>query len=73
MNCGIGHRHGSDLALLWLLCRPAATAPIIPITWEPPYAADAALKRQKATTTKNDVYKCVTGLLCCTAEINIIL
>ena len=36
-----------DLALLWLWHRPAATAPIRPITWEPPYAAGAALKRQK--------------------------
>ena len=28
-------------------CRPAATAPIQPLAWEPPYATDAALKRQK--------------------------
>ena len=36
-----------DQALLWLWCRPAATAPIRPLAWEPPYAAGAALKRQK--------------------------
>ena len=30
---------------LW--CRPAATAPIRPLAWDPPYAAGAALKRQK--------------------------
>ena len=29
--CGIGHRHGSDPALLWLWCRPAAAAPIQPL------------------------------------------
>ena len=29
---------------LW--CRPAATAPIRPLAWEPPYAAGAALTRQ---------------------------
>ena len=26
MSCGLGHRHSSDLALLW--CRLAATTPI---------------------------------------------
>ena len=36
-----------DLALLWLWCRSAATALIQPLPWEPPYAAGAALKRQK--------------------------
>ena len=36
-----------DLALLWLWCRPAATALILPLSWEPPYAAGAALKSQK--------------------------
>ena len=29
-----------------LQCRPAATAPIGPLAWEPPYATGAALKRQ---------------------------
>ena len=26
MSCGVGHRHGLDLVLLWLWCRLAATA-----------------------------------------------
>ena len=47
MSCGVGHRLGSDLILLWLWCRPAAVAPIRPLAWEPPYATTAALKRQK--------------------------
>ena len=47
MSCGVGHRRGSDLTLLWLQHRPAATAPVQPQAWEPPYAAGAALKRQK--------------------------
>ena len=47
LSCGVGGRRGSDLALLWLWCRPAATAPIGPLAWEPPYAAGAALKRKK--------------------------
>ena len=36
-----------DLALLWLWCRPASTAPIGSLAWKLPYAAGAALKRQK--------------------------
>ena len=30
MGCGVGHRCGSDSKLLWLWCRPAATAPSAP-------------------------------------------
>ena len=54
MSCGIGCRRGSDPALLWLWQRPAATAPIGPLAWEPPYAAGAAqemAKRQKKKET----------------------
>ena len=47
VSCGVGRRHDSDPMLLWLLCRPAATAPIGPLYWEPPYAVGEALKRQK--------------------------
>ena len=28
VSCGVGRRRGSDPALLWLWCRPVATAPI---------------------------------------------
>ena len=45
VSCGVGHRHGLDPALLWLW--PAATAPIRPLAWEPPYATSAALKSKK--------------------------
>ena len=38
------HRLCLDLALLWLWCRPAATASIQPLAWEPPHATSAALK-----------------------------
>ena len=31
--------------LLWLQRRPAATAPIRPLAWEPPYAVGAALEK----------------------------
>ena len=50
MSYGVGCRHGSDPALLWLWCRPVATAPIRPLAWKPPYAAGGAqemAKRQK--------------------------
>ena len=42
MSCGVGCRLRSDLALLWLW--PAASAPIRPLAWEPPYAVDVALE-----------------------------
>ena len=47
MSCGVGCRHGSDLALLWLWYRLAAIALIGPLAWEPPYAAGAALEKAK--------------------------
>ena len=45
---GVGCRHGLDPALLWLWCRPAATAPIRPLAWEPPYATGTALEKAKS-------------------------
>ena len=36
-----------DLALLWLWRRPAATALIRPLAWEPPYAMGVALEKAK--------------------------
>ena len=47
MSCGVGHRCGSDPALLWLWHRLAAKAPIRPLAWEPPYAAGVALDKAK--------------------------
>ena len=53
MSCGVGHRHGLDLALLGLWCRLAAAAPIQPLAWELSYAMGAGLKkRQKETKRK---------------------
>ena len=55
MSCGVGHRHGSDPALLWLWCRPVATALTRPLAWEPPYpmaAAQEKAKRQKKKKKK---------------------
>ena len=53
MNCGVGRRWGSDVALLWLWRRLAAAALIQPLAWEPPYAAGAALKRPKKKKDKD--------------------
>ena len=47
MSCGVGCRRGLDPELPWLWPRPAATAPIRPLAWEPPYAAGAALEKTK--------------------------
>ena len=47
MRFGVGCRCGLDPKLLWLWCRPAATALIGPLAWDPPYAAGAALKKKK--------------------------
>ena len=53
MSCGVVHRHGLDPTLLWLWCRPGATAPVQPLAWELPYASGAALKRQIKKKKKN--------------------
>ena len=62
MSCGVGRRCDSDLVLLWLWRRLAATAPIGPLAWEPPYAADVALKRQKRQKKRRNLsYKLEKG------------
>ena len=53
MSCGVGQRHSLDPVLLWLWCRVAAIAPIQPLAWEPPYAAGAALEKDKKKKKKN--------------------
>ena len=52
MSYGVGHKCGSDPALLWLWRRPAATVPIGPLAWEPPYATGVALKDKKQKKKK---------------------
>ena len=44
-----------DPTLLWLWCRSVATAPIGPLSWEPPYAAGAALKKKKKNIIRYQV------------------
>ena len=50
MSCGVGG--SSDPELLWLWCRPEATAPIRPLAWEPPYAEGVALEKDKRPKKK---------------------
>ena len=68
MSCGVGRRHGLDLAWLWLW--PAAVALIRPLAWEFPYATVQPLKKKERE--KECVCVCiyiyVTGLLCCTTN-----
>ena len=52
VSCGVSCRRSSDLAWLWLWHRPAATAPIGPLTWEPPHATGVALKKKEKKTNK---------------------
>ena len=52
MSCGVGRRRSSDPTLLWLWCRPVATALIQPQAWEPPYALGAAQENSKNTKKK---------------------
>ena len=52
MSHGVDRRRGSDPALLWLWCRPTATAPIRSLAWEPPYAKGTALKMAKRQKKK---------------------
>ena len=52
VSCGVGHRCSSDPVLLWLWHRPAATAPIGPLAWEPPYAQGVALEKTHTHTQR---------------------
>ena len=49
----------SDLALLWLWCRPLAAALIQLLAWELPYVAGVGLKKKKKdkNKTKNRTHK----------------
>ena len=44
MSCGVGHRCGSNSALLWLWGRLAAATTIRLLAWKLPYAMNGAVK-----------------------------
>ena len=54
VSCGVGCRRGSDPSLLWLWCKPAAAAPVIPLAWKPPCAAGVALEKAERKENNND-------------------
>ena len=55
MSSGVGRRYGSNPTLLWLWCRPGATALIQPLAWEPPYAVGMALNKQTNKQTNKQM------------------
>ena len=52
MSCGVARRRGSNPAWMWLWCRPAATALIRPLNWEPPYAMCSPKKTKRPKKKK---------------------
>ena len=52
----VGHRCISDLALLWLWCRPAAASLIWPLAWELSYAASSKKTKKKKKKKKKDLF-----------------
>ena len=60
MSCCKGLRRCSDLALLWH--RPAATAPIRPLAWEPLYAVGIGPRKDKKTKRQQQQQQQKKGL-----------
>ena len=54
MSYGVGHRCGWVLMLLWLWRGPEATAMILRLSWEPPYAIECGPKKQKKKERKKE-------------------
>ena len=69
MSCGVGCGHGLNPALLWLWCGWAATAPIRSLSWEPPYAAGAALEKTRGKKKNIHIILNVNGLNALTKDI----
>ena len=57
MSCGLGHRHSSDLAWLWLWQRAVAKVTNGSIASQTPYAESAALKSTKNIYIYIYIYK----------------
>ena len=54
-----------DPTLLWLWHRPAATAPIRALAWEPPYATGVALEKAKKKKDKvENLFSPVWEVIC---------
>ena len=55
MSCGVGRRHSSHLAFLWLWCRLVAVALIQPLAWELSYATCVAQKEKREGESSLDL------------------
>ena len=62
MSCGVGCRHGSDLALLLAVVWAVAVALIQPLAWELPYALGAAHEKKKKNQGVSTVARWVKNL-----------
>ena len=57
MSCGVVHKHGSDIMLLWLWSRLAAAALIRPLAWEANHDISATTKEtrgEQITSSKKE-------------------
>ena len=63
MSGGVVCRHSSDSVLLWLWHRSAGVAPMQPLACELPYAAGAALKKNKNQTKTKILKKILANLI----------
>ena len=54
MSGGVGHRRSSDLVLLWLWHRLAATALIRPLAWEASICRRSGSRKGKKTKKKRE-------------------
>ena len=61
MSYGVGRRRGSDLASLWLWCRPEAVASMRLQAWELPDVADVAKKKKKKLKATKRLFKTKKG------------
>ena len=55
MSCGVVRTYGLDPTLLWLWCRLAVAALILPLAWELSYVTDVALKKKKKGNFESDL------------------
>ena len=62
MTCGVGCRHSSDPALVWLWLRLASAALIQSLAWKPSYAADVAHQKKKKKKRETEIERADGGL-----------
>ena len=63
MSCGVGHRCGSDLVLLWLWCKLAASALIRPLAWGTSICHRCGPKNKQTNKQKTYNFICQLNLI----------